>query len=148
RSQFLVSDGTAKRVVDFVVQRVRRSDRDRGAINGRTAITVGIPKTGEIYHPQVIAMARQALEFRSPSQGLREGNTNPTAGTWTHTAHENRAVGVIDSLLRGVGQAMFQNNPMTGLLFLVGIFINSYKYGLTALLGLVFATLAAYVLGA
>ena len=58
------------------------------------------------------------------------------------------AVGVIDTLLRGVGQVMFQNNPITGLLFLVGIFINSYKYGLTALLGLVVATLAAYLLGA
>ena len=63
-------------------------------------------------------------------------------------AHANPAVGVIDTLLRGVGQVMFQNNPITGLLFLVGIFINSYKYGLTALLGLVVATLAAYLLGA
>jgi urea transporter len=35
------------------------------------------------------------------------------------------AVGAIDILLRGVGQVMFQNNPITGLLFLVGIFINS-----------------------
>ena len=63
-------------------------------------------------------------------------------------AHVNPAVGVIDTLLRGVGQVMFQNNPITGLLFLVGIFINSYKYGLTALLGLVVATFAAYLLGA
>jgi urea transporter len=61
---------------------------------------------------------------------------------------EQPLVGVIDTLLRGVGQVMLQNNPITGLLFLVGIFINSYKYGLTALLGLVVATLAAYLLGA
>jgi urea transporter len=60
----------------------------------------------------------------------------------------NPAVGAIDALLRGVGQVMLQNNPITGLLFLVGIFINSYIDGLTALLGLVVATLAAYVLGA
>lgn len=58
------------------------------------------------------------------------------------------AVGVIDTLLRGVGQVMLQNNPMTGLLFLVGIFLNSHEYGLTALLELVVATLAAYLLGA
>ena len=58
------------------------------------------------------------------------------------------AVAVIDTLLRGVGQVMFQNNPITGLLFLAGIGINSYKYSLTALLGLVVATLAAYLLGA
>jgi urea transporter len=60
----------------------------------------------------------------------------------------NRSVGVIDVLLRGIGQVMFQNNPITGLLFLVGIFSNSYEYGLTALLGLVVATLAAHLLGA
>jgi hypothetical protein len=78
---------------------------------------------------------------------------------WRHlllqAAHSHRsagvthaAVGAIDILLRGVGQVMFQNNPITGLLFLVGIFINSYEYGLTALLGLVVATFAAYLLGA
>jgi hypothetical protein len=58
------------------------------------------------------------------------------------------AVGAIDILMRGVGQVMFQNNPITGLLFLVGIFINSYECGLTALLGVVVATFAAYLLGA
>ena len=58
------------------------------------------------------------------------------------------AVTVVDTLLRGVGQVMFQNNPITGLLFLAGIGINSYKYSLTVLLGLVVATLAAYLLGA
>jgi hypothetical protein len=73
---------------------------------------------------------------------------------WRHlllqAAHSHRsagvthaAVGAIDILLRGVGQVMFQNNPITGLLFLVGIFINSYEYGLTALLRLVVATFAA-----
>jgi hypothetical protein len=56
---------------------------------------------------------------------------------WRHlllqAAHSHRsagvthaAVGAIDILLRGVGRVMFQNNPITGLLFLVGIFINSY----------------------
>jgi urea transporter len=55
---------------------------------------------------------------------------------------------MIDALLRGIGQVMFQNSPTTGLLFLVGIFINSYQDGLAALLGLVVATLAAYLLGA
>src|SRR6266542_1817908 len=67
---------------------------------------------------------------------------------WSHMAHRNPAVGVIDTLLRGVGQVMLQNNPMTGLLFLVGIFLNSYESGLTALLGLAIVTLVAYLLGA
>jgi len=63
-------------------------------------------------------------------------------------AHVNSAVGVTDTLLRGVGQVMLQNNPITGLLFVVGIFLNSYEYGSTALLGLLVATLATYRLGA
>jgi len=43
---------------------------------------------------------------------------------------------------------MFQNNPLTGLLFLVGIFVNSAKLGGAGLLGLAASTLAAYLLGA
>jgi urea transporter len=60
----------------------------------------------------------------------------------------NPAVGSIDALLRGTGQVMFQNNPLTGLLFLVGIFVNSAKLGGAGLLGLAASTLAAYLLGA
>jgi urea transporter len=56
------------------------------------------------------------------------------------------AVAMIDILLRGVGQVMFQNNPITGLLFLADICINSSRYGLPALVGLLVATLAAYLL--
>jgi urea transporter len=82
-----------------------------------------------------------------PTRTLAARRATATASTWTHMALVNPAVGVIDALLRGVGQVMLQNNPITGLLFLVGIFINSYIYGLTALLGLVVATLAAYLLG-
>ena len=62
-------------------------------------------------------------------------------------AERNPAVGVVDTLLRGVGQVMFQNNPLTGLLFLVGIFVNSFKLGGAGLLGLAASTLAAYLLG-
>ena len=36
---------------------------------------------------------------------------------------------------------MFQNNPLTGLLFLVGIFVNSFKFGGAGLLGLAASTL-------
>jgi urea transporter len=63
-------------------------------------------------------------------------------------AQSNPAVGVVDTLLRGTGQVMFQNNPLTGLLFVVGIFVNSFKFGGVALLGVAASTLAAYLLGA
>lgn len=51
-----------------------------------------------------------------------------------------------DVLLRGFGQVMFQNSPITGLLFLAGIFVNSWVMGLGALLGALSGTLAAVLL--
>jgi urea transporter len=62
-------------------------------------------------------------------------------------AQRNPVVAVVDTLLRGIGQVMFQNNPLTGLLFLVGIFVNSFKFGGAGLLGLAASTLAAHLLG-
>lgn len=72
---------------------------------------------------------------------------------WERLARENLVVGIIDTLLRGTGQVMFQNNPVTGLLFLVGIFFNAITtdalpLGWGALIGLASSTLAAVVLGA
>jgi urea transporter len=59
----------------------------------------------------------------------------------------NPVAGAVDALLRGVGQVMFQNNPLTGLLFVVGIFINSVRFGWAALLGVAVSTATAYALG-
>jgi urea transporter len=70
------------------------------------------------------------------------------ADRWAGLAQRSPAVGAVDTLLRGVGQVMFQNNPLTGLLFLVGIFVNSFKLGGAGLLGLAASTLAAHLLGA
>jgi urea transporter len=67
---------------------------------------------------------------------------------WARAARRNPAVGLADALLRGVGQVMFQNNPLTGLLFLVGILVNSPKLLGAGLLGLAASTLAAHLLGA
>lgn len=53
----------------------------------------------------------------------------------------------VDSVLRGVGQVMFQNSPITGILFLAGIFFNSTTFGLYALLGTAVSTLAGIILG-
>ena len=70
------------------------------------------------------------------------------ADTWARLTQTNPAVASIDALLRGTGQVMFQNHPLTGLLFLVGIFVNSAKLGGAGLLGLAASTLTAYLLGA
>lgn len=50
-------------------------------------------------------------------------------------------------VLRGVGQVFLQNNPLTGALFLCGIFLSSWAAGLYAVLGTVVATGTAMLLG-
>src|SRR5919197_5438036 len=70
------------------------------------------------------------------------------ADAWAGLAQTNPALGIVDALLRGTGQVMFQNNPLTGLIFLAGIFVNSGKLGGLGLLGLEASTLTAYFLGA
>ncbi|MDD2982694.1 MAG: urea transporter [Crocinitomicaceae bacterium] len=52
----------------------------------------------------------------------------------------------IPSILRGIGQVMIQNNSYTGILFLIGIFYNSWLLGLGAILGTVISTLSAKLL--
>lgn len=54
----------------------------------------------------------------------------------------------IDTVLRGVGQVMLQNNSYAGLLFLIGLFYNSTLFGAGVVVGTVVSTAAAMVLGA
>ncbi|EPY6796751.1 urea transporter [Klebsiella pneumoniae] len=51
------------------------------------------------------------------------------ASKWTHFAEINPAVRFIDVTLRGCAQVMFQNNPLTGLIFFIAIFIAAYGEG-------------------
>lgn len=53
-----------------------------------------------------------------------------------------------DSVLRGIGQVLLQDNSYAGLLFLLGIFVNSPLFGMAALLGAVASTATAMLLGA
>lgn len=52
----------------------------------------------------------------------------------------------IQTILRGIGQVMFQNNIYSGMLFLIGIFYNSWLLGLAALIGTIISTLTAQIL--
>ena len=54
----------------------------------------------------------------------------------------------IDSILRGIGQVMLQNNSVTGLIFLAGIFYSSMLFGWAVLLGTLASTATAMLLGA
>lgn len=61
-----------------------------------------------------------------------------------------KIVSVDDSLLvlgGGIGQVMFQNNAFSGLLMLIGIFLNSWEMGILALSGNMISTLTAYFSG-
>lgn len=50
------------------------------------------------------------------------------------------------TILRGIGQVMFQNNIYSGILFLGGIFYNSWLLGLATLLGTLISTATAQLL--
>ena len=53
----------------------------------------------------------------------------------------------VDSMLRGIGQVMLQNNSYAGLLFLIGIFCNSVLFGVAVLVGAAASTATAVLLG-
>jgi urea transporter len=61
---------------------------------------------------------------------------------------DHPTLGFVDWLLRGVGQVVFQNNPLSGLLILVALFYNSWIYGLICLLGVLVSTGTALALRA
>ena len=54
--------------------------------------------------------------------------------------------GFTDAVLRGLGQVVFQNNPLTGLLILLAISVNSFVYAGAALFGAVVGTYVAMLL--
>ena len=48
---------------------------------------------------------------------------------WSQLANGNALLGFIDVTLRGCAQVMFQNNPLTGLLFFAAIFVGAFAEG-------------------
>ncbi|MFA6072970.1 MAG: urea transporter [Candidatus Woesearchaeota archaeon] len=52
----------------------------------------------------------------------------------------------IKSIFRGIGQVMFQNNALSGLIFLIGIFYASWLLGIGAIIGTISGTLCAIFL--
>lgn len=56
--------------------------------------------------------------------------------------------GFVEWSLRGVGQVVFQNNALSGLVILAALFFNSWIYGAICILGVVTATATALALKA
>lgn len=59
---------------------------------------------------------------------------------------ETNKVHIWDPYLKGVGQIMLQNNALTGLLFLIGIVINSPLMALAAVVAVIVGTMTAKLL--
>lgn len=66
--------------------------------------------------------------------------------TVNRTNNRNSLLTYAQSILRGIGQVMFQNNPYSGLLFLAGIFYNSPLLAIAAIAGTIISTSTASVL--
>jgi len=71
-----------------------------------------------------------------------------TTGKWKSMTDASPFLRFVDTNLRGAGQVMFQNNPLTGLLFIIGIGWGAFASGtgvvaIGAAIGLVVATATA-----
>jgi urea transporter len=62
---------------------------------------------------------------------------------WKNRFQDHPTFGLADWVLRGIGQVVFQNNPISGAVILGAIFYNSWVYGTVCLLGTIISTLTA-----
>lgn len=74
-----------------------------------------------------------------------------SSAAWTRMVQDNAVIRFIDINLRGAGQVIFQNNPLTGLFFLAAIIWGAYvagqpAIGAGAIIALVVATATAMLL--
>ncbi|AKU92433.1 urea transporter [Vulgatibacter incomptus] len=65
---------------------------------------------------------------------------------WAERADRHQATAFVDSCLRGVGMVIFLDNPVTGILILVGLLVASPWLCVATLVGVASATLAARLL--
>uniref|UniRef100_A0A3Q1ENH6 Urea transporter 1-like n=1 Tax=Acanthochromis polyacanthus TaxID=80966 RepID=A0A3Q1ENH6_9TELE len=54
---------------------------------------------------------------------------------------------LLDCVFRGVAQVMFVNNPLSGLLIVIGLFLQNPWWALNGLLGTLVSTVSAFLLG-
>lgn len=66
----------------------------------------------------------------------------------TNRFQDHPSLFFVDWCLRGVGQVVFQNNPLSGLVILAALALNSWIYAVVCLLGVVAATGTAVLLKA
>lgn len=66
---------------------------------------------------------------------------------WSTRLERRPGLDFVDYSLRGVGQIVFLNNPLSGLLILIGMWVFSTWLGFAATLGVLVSTAAALLLG-
>src|SRR5262245_31322604 len=88
-----------------------------------------------------MTMAHQTPR-QSPLQMV--DGTMPALG---EKAHNSRVVGCLECCLRGVGQVVFMNSPITGLFIVAAMWIHDPWFGFAGTVGVIASTLAAHVLG-
>jgi len=71
----------------------------------------------------------------------------PLVDQWKEAADKNPVLGFADSFLSGYGQIGFNDNPVSGLLFIIGCFVGSAQNGICSLICAFTATLMGYLLG-
>jgi urea transporter len=82
---------------------------------------------------------------------MNDQTLGPTQDWWDRACASLPPLRFIDTLLRGIGQVMFQDNPLSGLLFFIAIGWGSYVAGVPevaigGLLAIIVATLTAMLL--
>lgn len=71
----------------------------------------------------------------------------PLVDKWKDAADKNEVLGFIDSILSGYGQIAFNDNPISGILFIIGCFVGSVQMGVSSLVCTVVAAIVAYLIG-
>ena len=80
--------------------------------------------------------------------------TAPSGNAWTRLANSNPIMEFIDVTLRGSGQVIFMDNPLTGLLNFVAMFVGaarggtSFEVAIGSVIGTMVSTAMAYLLKA
>ena len=105
--------------------------RDRaGAGQGPRVLGGGSPGNHRRRHPApfllAVAVATTAFHSRRPMKSL--------LASWESLCAASGAVRFVDINLRGVGQVMFQDNPLSGALFLAAIAWGSFAAGVPQVL--------------
>ncbi|CAB9514197.1 Urea transporter 2 [Seminavis robusta] len=154
---------------DFVVEgprQRRRSSFFQQAMVGKSTTTTAAKleavaaKRAEL-DPGVLALIRGTFPvFFEDDDDQQDNGNDSTVGKWfqlwtgtmpwiqsSPTISSNPVAMFIDLCLRGIGQVVFQNSPMTGLFILVGLFIQSTRVAIHGTISLVVTNALALLLG-